>query len=252
MLEEKRNRKGIYILPNLFTTAGLFVGFYAIVQATQGHYEAAAIAIFVAMLMDGVDGRIARLTNTTSDFGSAYDSLVDMVAFGVTPALVVYEWALAGQGKIGWLAAFIYVAATALRLARFSTQKVSDTHYFQGLPSPSAAALIGGMVWVGHSYELSGTAFEGGAAAFTILVSLAMVSHLKYRSFKDFDLKGKVPFVAALLMVFIFVLVALDPPRVLFVGFVAYLLSGPVLYLLRWRRRGGDDAQAPRTGTDDT
>jgi CDP-diacylglycerol--serine O-phosphatidyltransferase len=236
-MTDKPGRKGIYILPNLFTTAGLFAGFYAIVQATKGHFEPAAIAIFVAMIMDGIDGRVARMTNTTSDFGSEYDSLADMVAFGLSPALVLYEWALSGQGKLGWLAAFIYVAAVALRLARFNTQQVHDKRYFQGLPSPAGAAIMAGWVWVIDSYGMAGADWRIPTLVLTVLAGLAMVSKIRYRSFKDLDLKGKVPFVAILLVVFVFVLVSLDPPRVLFAIFFLYFLSGPIITLIQLQRR---------------
>jgi len=236
-VEEKRSRKGIYILPNLFTTACLFAGFYAIVQATKGNFELAAVAIYIAMILDGLDGRVARLTHTTSDFGSQYDSLADMVAFGLSPALVVYEWALAGRGKLGWLAAFIYVAAAALRLARFNTQQVTDKRYFKGIPSPAAAALIAGLVWVVDSFGIQGGEVDVPVLVFTVVVALAMVSNISYRSFKDLNLKDKVPFVALLAVVFVFVLVSFDPPRVLFTGFLVYFLSGPLFTLFRIRRK---------------
>jgi len=231
-----RGRKGIYILPNLFTTAGLFAGFYAIVQATKGHYEPAAVAIFIAMIMDGLDGRVARLTHTASDFGTEYDSLTDMVSFGLSPALVIYEWALYSRGKLGWLAAFLYVAAVALRLARFNTQQHHDPRYFQGLPSPAGAALVAATVWVIDSYGMPGEGWGLAALVFTILVAGAMVSNLPYRSFKDLDLKDRVPFVALLAVVLILVVVSFDPPRVLFLIFALYFLSGPLTGLGRLRR----------------
>ena len=230
-------RKGIYILPNLFTTAGLFAGFYAIVQATKGDFATAAIAIFIAMVMDVLDGRVARLTSTSSDFGIEYDSLVDMISFGLTPALVMYEWALTHTGKLGWLVAFLYVAAAALRLARFNTQKVIDKRYFQGLPSPAAAALLAATVWTMETYGLQGKGMQGLALVLTIAAAAAMVSNVRYRSFKDLDLKGKVPFVALLALVMGFVLIAFDPPRVLLVLFCGYFLSGPIMSLLAARRR---------------
>jgi len=236
-----KRRRGIYLLPNLLTTAGLFAGFYAIVAAMDNHFELAAIAIFIAMVLDGLDGRVARMTNTQSEFGAEYDSLADMVSFGMAPALVVFQWTLQGMGKIGWLAAFIYVAAAALRLARFNTQvAVADKRYFQGLASPAAAAVIAGAVWVGDGYQLSGVVLGWGAATLTILAGVLMVSNIRYYSFKTLDLKGKVPFVALLIMVLIFVLVSIDPPLVLWSVFVLYALSGPVLtiaLLLRHRRR---------------
>lgn len=232
-----RTRKGIYFLPNLFTTAGLFAGFYAIVQATKGHYEAAAVAIFIAMLMDGLDGRVARLTHTTSDFGTEYDSLTDMVSFGLSPALVLYEWALYARGKLGWLAAFFYVAMVALRLARFNTQQHHDPRYFQGLPSPAGAALVAATVWVMDAYGITGERWSAAAVGFTLLVAAAMVSTLPYRSFKDLDLKDRVPFVALLAVVLTLVVVSFDPPRVLFLIFALYFLSGPLVALARLRRR---------------
>jgi len=219
-------RRGIYILPNLFTTAGLFFGFFAIIQATKGRFELAAMAIFIAMIMDGLDGRIARMTNTTSDFGVEYDSLADVIAFGLTPALVAYEWILNGMGKLGWLAAFLYVAATALRLARFNTQKVADKRFFQGLPCPAAAAVIAAWVWMMYEYEMGGVAVSWMSWLITVSTAAAMVSNIRYHSFKNLDLKGKIPFVRLLVVVLAFVLIALDPPRMLFLIFFGYFLSG--------------------------
>ena len=236
------HRKGIYILPNLLTTAGLFSGFFAIVQATKGQYEIAAIAIFIAMIMDGLDGRVARMTETSSDFGVEYDSLTDMVAFGLTPALVIYEWSLSSLGKLGWLAAFLYVAATALRLARFNTQKVADKRYFQGLPSPAAAAVLAAFVWLMESYQLGNKQLAILALVVTVATALAMVSNIGYRSFKDLDLKDKVPFVGLIFLVFTFVIIAFDPPLVLFVIFGGYFLSGIVGMLMRMRRNGSKGA----------
>lgn len=234
-----KRRRGIYLLPNLFTTAGLFAGFYAIIAAIGGRYEAAAVAIFVAMVMDGIDGRVARLTNTQSDFGAEYDSLADMVSFGLAPALVVYVWALSGLGKLGWLAAFIYAAATALRLARFNTQiKSADKHYFQGLPSPAAAGLIAGIVWVTTStYTLTGADVQLPALILTVLAGVLMVSNLRFHSFKNLGLKDKVPFVALLIIVLVFVFISIDPPQVLFTGFLLYALSGPALTLVQLRKK---------------
>ncbi|MDJ0958581.1 MAG: CDP-diacylglycerol--serine O-phosphatidyltransferase [Arenicellales bacterium] len=234
---KRPGRRGIYILPNLFTTAGLFFGFFAIIQATKGRFELAAMAIFIAMLMDGLDGRIARMTNTTSDFGAEYDSLVDVIAFGLTPALVIYEWVLGGMGKLGWLAAFIYVAATALRLARFNTQKVADKRYFQGLPSPAAAALLAAWVWMMHEYGFQGSAVNTVSWLVTVAAAAAMVSNVRYHSFKDLDLKGKIPFVKLLVMVLAFVLIALDPPRMLFLIFFGYFVSGFLQGFLLKRRK---------------
>jgi CDP-diacylglycerol--serine O-phosphatidyltransferase len=236
--QAKRRHRGIYLLPNLFTTGCLFAGFFAIVAAMGGRFEAAAVAIFVAMIMDGLDGRVARLTNTQSEFGAEYDSLADMVSFGLAPALVMYVWALSDLGKLGWLGAFIYTAGTALRLARFNTQVGrADKRYFQGLASPAAAAVVAGMVWVGQDYLIEGRNVSYLALVVTILIGLLMVSNVRYRSFKDLDLKGKVPFVAILVVVLVFVLVSIDPPQVLFAVFALYALSGPVLTLVTLRRR---------------
>ena len=236
--QEKKRRRGIYLLPNLFTTGCLFAGFYAIVASMGGRFEAAAIAIFIAMVMDGLDGRVARLTNTQSAFGAEYDSLADMVSFGLAPALVVYVWLLSDLGKLGWLAAFVYTAGTALRLARFNTQVGrADKRYFQGLASPAAAAVIAGMVWVGQDYDVDGRSFAIAAAIITIMLGVFMVSNVRYRSFKDLDLKGRVPFVAVLIVVLVFVLISIDPPQVLFAGFALYALSGPVITLITLRRR---------------
>ncbi len=236
--EPRPRRRGIYLLPNLFTTAGLFAGFYAIVAAMNGRFGAAGVAVFVALLMDGLDGRIARLTNTQSDFGKEYDSLSDMVAFGLAPALVVYQWALVHLGKIGWLGAFLFTSAAALRLARFNVrQATSERRYFQGLASPAAAAVVVGLVWVGDAYGWQPTGALA-VVAWTVTVACAwlMVSSIRYRSFKDLDLKGRVPFVAVLAVVLLFVLISVDPPRVLFLLFAGYALSGPVMAVARWRR----------------
>ncbi len=239
-------RRGIYLLPNLFTTAGLFAGFYAIVAAMNGRFAAAGVAVFVALVMDGLDGRIARLTNTQSDFGKEYDSLADMVAFGLAPALVVYQWALVHLGKMGWLGAFLFAAGAALRLARFNVRPGASRRYFQGLASPAAAAVVTGMVWVGDAY---GVVPGRGLALVAWLVTVAcawlMVSSIRYRSFKDLDLKGRVPFVAVLAVVLLFVLVSIDPPQVLFALFAGYALSGPVMAAARWRRLRRSPAARP-------
>tara|TARA_R110002060_G_scaffold77457_1_gene88946 strand:+ start:943 stop:1767 length:825 start_codon:yes stop_codon:yes gene_type:complete len=222
-------RKGIYLLPNLLTTAGLFSGFYAVVASMNGHFEAAAVAIFIAMIFDGLDGRVARMTNTQSEFGAEYDSMADMVSFGMAPALVAYNWGLSGLGKIGWLAAFIYVAGAALRLARFNTQiGIADKRYFQGLASPAAAALVAGLVWVGGEYDVNGDDYGVLVALVTSLAGLLMVSNFKYNSFKEVNWHGKVPFVALLLVMLIFVVVATEPALVLFVVFALYALAGPI------------------------
>ena len=237
--EDQQRRRGIYLLPNLFTTAALFAGFYAIVAAMNSHFEAAAVAVFIAMLLDGIDGRVARLTNTQTDFGAEFDSLADMVSFGLAPALVMYQWALSDLGKLGWLAAFIYTAGAALRLARFNTQVgIADKRYFQGLPSPSAAAIVAGMVWSGEEvFELAGKSVEELAFVLTVLAGLLMVSNIRYHSFKGINFKERVPFVAMLLAVLVIVVVSSNPPVMLFGGFMIYAISGPVLTLVYLRRR---------------
>ena len=235
----KGRSKGIYLLPNLFTTAALFAGFYAIIAAINGEFVLAGGVIFVAMVFDGLDGRVARATNTQTAFGAEYDSLADMVSFGVAPALVVYQWALADMGKIGWLAAFLYTACAALRLARFNTQVgVADKRFFQGLPSPAAAALVAGMVWVGSDLGWSGKNFDIGVWLVTVIAGLMMVSNLRFNSFKDFDLRNRVPFVALLLAVLVLVFISISPPLVLFGAFLVYAMSGPVTTLVfRYQRR---------------
>jgi len=239
LLDPNIRRRGIYLLPNLFTTAALFAGFYAIVQAMNGFYEQSAVAIFVAMVLDGLDGRVARLTHTQSAFGAEYDSLSDMVSFGVAPALVMYVWALKGMGKLGWIAAFVYCAGTALRLARFNTQlEVADKRYFQGLPSPAAAALIAGLVWVMHDYHISGHDVRWLAWSVTLFAGLTMVSNLPYYSGKEINLRRSVPFMMLLLLVLAFVLISLDPPQVLFGLFVLYGLSGYAMWVVRKFRAG--------------
>jgi len=238
MTEHQRRRKGIYLLPNLFTTAGLFAGFFAIIASIDGRFEAAAIAIFVAMIMDGIDGRLARITNTQSDFGAEYDSLADMVSFGLAPALVIFMWSLSSIGKLGWIAAFVYTAGAALRLARFNTQlNVIDKGYFQGLASPPAAALIVGLVWAGEEYAVEGGAVALWAFLLTISAGLLMVSKVRYRSFKDFDIKGKVPFVTIFFIALLFVFISTNPPYILFAMAFTYAASGPVLTLWQLRQR---------------
>lgn len=234
----KKPRRGIYLLPNLFTTACLFSGFFAIIMAINGKFETAAIAIFVAMVLDGLDGRIARLTNTQTDFGAQYDSLADMVSFGLAPSLVVYQWALFSLGKLGWLAAFVYAAGTALRLARFNTQVgIAGKRYFQGLASPAAAALVAGMILLGTDYDIRGTDWRVPAFLVTLFAGILMVSNIRYRSFKDLDLRGKVPFITIVLLMLVFVFIAVDAPKVLFGIFFLYALSGPSVTLVSLRRR---------------
>ncbi len=231
-------RRGIYLLPNLFTTGALFAGFYAIVQAMNGKFEHAAVAIFIAMVLDGLDGRVARMTHTQSEFGAEYDSLSDMVSFGVAPSLVMYEWALRGMGKWGWFAAFIYCVATALRLARFNTNiDVVDKNYFQGLPSPAAAALVAGFVWVMLDYGYTGASLNWYAAALTIFAGLSMVSNLPFYSFKTINMRKSVPFLVIFLAALFFLLIFSYPPGVLFGLFLCYALSGFVMWFIRRRNK---------------
>jgi CDP-diacylglycerol--serine O-phosphatidyltransferase len=241
-LHNQRHRRGIYLLPNLFTTAALFAGFYAILASMDGQFGKACLAIFVAMVLDGLDGRIARLTHTQTAFGAEYDSLSDMVAFGLAPALVVYQWALTGLGKFGWLAAFIYTAGAALRLARFNSQLAStDKRYFRGLPSPSAAALIAGAVWISVDNQVAADDVKIAMGVLTGIVGLLMVSNLRYHSFKQIDMRGRVPFFAVVLVMLLFAVVLSEPPLVLFLLFLAYGLSGPALWLRRRIRRNRED-----------
>jgi CDP-diacylglycerol---serine O-phosphatidyltransferase len=237
LMNPELRRRGIYILPNLFTTAALFAGFYAIVQAMNGRFEYSAIAIFMAMVLDGLDGRVARLTHTQSEFGAEYDSLSDMVSFGAAPALVIYEWALKGMGKLGWIAAFIYCAGAALRLARFNTNiDVIDKRYFQGMPSPAAAALVAGLVWVLLDQGWSGEEARWYACALTIFSGVTMVSNVRYYSGKDINLRRSVPFLAIAAIALVFALVSSYPPGVLFALFLAYALSGYAMAGWLWLR----------------
>jgi CDP-diacylglycerol--serine O-phosphatidyltransferase len=229
--------RSIYLLPNLFTTGALFAGFYAIVQAMNGRFEHAAVAIFVAMVLDGMDGRVARMTHTQSEFGAQYDSLSDMVSFGVAPSLVVYEWALLGLGKWGWFAAFIYCAGAALRLARFNTNiEVVDKRYFQGLPSPAAAALVAGFVWVMLDNRISGESVRWYAAALTTFAGVVMISNLKFYSFKTINMRKSVPFMVIVLVMLFFIFISVDPPSMLFLLFLGYSLSGFATWVLDKRR----------------
>ncbi len=236
-----KRRRGIYLLPNLFTTTALFAGFYAITAAINHHFELAAIAIFVAMVMDGLDGRVARLTNTQSEFGGEYDSMADLISFGAAPALVIYVWSLSSLGKLGWVAAFVHTAGAALRLARYNTQiGTADKRYFQGLPSPSAAALVAGFVWVCIEHGLDGESLRYFSLIITVLAGLLMVSNIRYYSFKDIDLRGRVPFIRSILVMLAFAVIFANPPLMLFLIFAVYATSGPLLtpILIRRRRRG--------------
>jgi CDP-diacylglycerol--serine O-phosphatidyltransferase len=238
LLNPERRRRGIYILPNLFTTAALFAGFYAIVQAMNGLFEQAAVAIFIAMVLDGLDGRVARLTHTQSAFGAEYDSLSDMVSFGAAPALIVYEWALKGMGKLGWMAAFIYCASAALRLARFNTNiDTVDKRYFQGLPSPAAAALVAGLVWVVIDNGLTGADVRAYACALTIFAGVSMVTNVLFYSGKEFNLRRSVPFIVIIAIVVGFLFISSYPPGVLFGLFLCYALSGYAFSAWNWLQR---------------
>ena len=236
-LPEPLRKRGIYLLPNAFTTLNLFAGFYAIVQGMNHRFEHAAIAIFVAMILDSIDGRVARLTRTQSAFGAEYDSLTDMVSFGAAPALLMYEWALRDMGRIGWIAAFVYCAGAALRLARFNTQlSVADKRWFQGLPSPAAAALVVGMIWVFNDYQVKGGDVRWIAAALTVYAGITMVSNVKFYSGKDINLRRAVPFWVVTLMVLVLLLISIEPSHVLWGIMVGYGLSGYVMWLVqRWR-----------------
>ena len=240
-------------MPNLFTTGGLFAGFYAIIAAGQGKFEHACVAVFIAAILDGVDGRVARLTNTQSDFGVQYDSLADLVSFGMAPALVMYHWALqymrldgAAPGKLGWLAAFLYAACAALRLARFNSQvSVVDKRWFVGLASPAAAAIMASFVWTLHDEGWQGASVRYWAIGVTVAVALLMVSNLRYTSFKG-SRRGaqgeRVPFGTLLLVVAALIALALYPPQTLLAVFGLYALSGPLMALLRRRRRSAESA----------
>jgi len=230
--------RGIYLVPNLLTTAALFAGFFAIIASIQGYFGQAAIAVYVAMVMDGLDGRVARLTCTQSAFGAEFDSLSDMVAFGVAPAVIAYVWTLSLLGKVGWLVAFVYVAATALRLARFNSQvHTRDNRYFKGLSCTISAGTAMGYVWVAHAHSFVVSHTRWIMLVIMLALSLLMVSNFLYYSFKQFNVKGKVSFVTILMVVLMFVLVSLDPPAVLLVTFCTYALSGPVLALWRLYRK---------------
>ena len=224
-------RKGVYLLPNLFTTGAMFSGFYAILASMDGNFDAACIAIFIAMIFDVLDGTVARMTSTSSDFGLQYDSLSDMVSFGVAPAVLAFSWILNEIGRIGWAAAFIYASCAALRLARFNSQVDSSSkNYFIGIPSPAAAALIASMVWCSHKVNVTDQlAFL--VATTTAMSGLLMVSNLHYRSLKEIDLKGKVPFVVIFSIVMSLIVVTIDPPRILFIFALIYSFSAPVLWI---------------------
>jgi len=232
--EPKERSKAVYLVPNLFTTGALFCGFYSVVAAMHGDFASAATAIFIAMIFDGFDGRVARLVNCESEFGAQYDSLSDLVAFGIAPSVVALSWSLTELGKVGWMAAFIYVVCAALRLARFNTQiGIVDKNYFVGLASPPAAALIAAMVWSGSLMEIDGNDLSVLVAVIVAGTGLLMVSNLKYYSFKGLDIKGRVPFVALLAIIVAGAVIFIDPARILFLCAFTYALSGPFMYLLK-------------------
>jgi len=230
--------RGIYLLPNLFTTGAMFAGFYAITSAIHGRFETAAIAMFIAMVLDGLDGRVARLTNTQSEFGVEYDSLSDMVSFGVAPAMVMYLWTLSSLGQVGLFAAFVHMAGGALRLARFNTQvDVADKRYFQGLPSPAAAAILAGGLWfcIENGYDVENIKYL--VLITTISTGLLMVSNFRYSSFKEIDFKNKVPFIVAIIAMLTISFIMAQPQRMLFLMSVAYAASGPIVTLVQRKRR---------------
>jgi CDP-diacylglycerol--serine O-phosphatidyltransferase len=246
----RKRRKGIYILPNLFTLAALFGGFYAIVMAMDDRFDLAGIGIFCAMVLDSLDGRVARMTNTQSAFGEQMDSLSDMVSFGAAPALVSYEWALKSLGRWGWVAAFVYCACAALRLARFNVNTaVVDKRYFQGLPSPAAAALVAGFIWLMNELGFKGYELSWPMFVIALYAGLTMVTNVPFYSFKDVRMKQSVPFAVVVAIALAIGLIALRPPVVLFGLFVIYGLSGYFVYF--WKRTKGIPTSMISTSTDE-
>jgi CDP-diacylglycerol--serine O-phosphatidyltransferase len=246
----RKRRKGIYILPNLFTLAALFGGFYAIVMAMNGRFDLAAAGVFCAMVLDSLDGRVARMTNTQSAFGEQMDSLSDMVSFGAAPALIAYEWALKGLGRWGWIAAFVYCACAALRLARFNVNTaVVDKRFFQGLPSPAAAALATGFIWIMTEYGVKPYDVAWVMFGVALYSGLTMVTNVPFYSFKDISMKKSVPFAVIVLIALGIAIINIDPPVVLFAVFVVYGLSGYALYF--WRKARGQRASVISTSTDE-
>jgi CDP-diacylglycerol--serine O-phosphatidyltransferase len=257
-VQPRKRRKGIYILPNLFTLAALFGGFYSVVMAMNARFDLAALGVFAAMILDSLDGRVARMTNTQSAFGEQMDSLSDMVSFGAAPALIAYEWSLKGLGRWGWIAAFVYCACAALRLARFNVNTgVVDKRWFQGLPSPAAAALVAGFIWLvdewgkrgGEVLYLSWTQITWVTFAFTLYAGLTMVTNAPFYSFKDIQMKKSVPFAAIVLIALGIAVINIHPPTVLFGLFVMYGLSGYVVYA--WRKAKGQPASVISTSTEE-
>ena len=241
MTEKIRSKRGIYLLPSVLTTFGMFAGFYSIISSINGDFTIAAISILIAMFWDTLDGRVARLTNTQSTFGAEYDSLADLVSFGLAPALLVYQWTLYELGRFGWLAAFVYLACAALRLARFNTQVgIADKRYFQGLPSPAAAGVIASMIWLkiwtfaSFDSDVISLGYYLGAGI-TILCGLLMVSNIRYYSFKEFDSK-KASFRFLLIVILSLIILVSKPNIILFTGFFVYLLSGPVITIVGLNR----------------
>ncbi len=248
--EARKPRKGIYVLPNLFTLAALFGGFYAIVMAMNDRFDAAAVGIFSAMVLDSLDGRIARMTNTQSAFGEQMDSLADMVSFGAAPALIAYEWSLKGLGRWGWIAAFVYCACAALRLARFNVNTgVVDKRFFQGLPSPAAAALLAGLIWLVTDYGLDPASLSWLVFFVALYAGLTMVTNVPFYSFKDLSMKRSVPFTAIVLIALGIAVINIHPPLVLFGLFVIYGMSGYGVYV--WRRLKGKPTSVISTSTDE-
>jgi len=251
VLVVKKRRKGIYILPNLFTLAALFGGFYAIVMAINGRFDLASVGIFCAMVLDSLDGRVARMTHTQSAFGEQMDSLSDMVSFGAAPALIAYVWALKGLGRWGWIAAFVYCACAALRLARFNVNTaVVDKRYFQGLPSPAAAALIAGFIWVMEDQGVKGSSLAWPMFALALYSGLSMVTNVPFYSFKDVHMKKSVPFVVIVLLALGIAIINIDPPTVMFGLFVIYGFSGYFIYV--WRKAKGQQTSVISTSTEET
>jgi CDP-diacylglycerol--serine O-phosphatidyltransferase len=258
VVSPRKRRKGIYILPNLFTLGALFGGFYSIVMAMNARFDLAALGVFAAMILDSLDGRVARMTNTQSAFGEQMDSLSDMVSFGAAPALIAYEWSLKGLGRWGWIAAFVYCACTALRLARFNVNTaVIDKRWFQGLPSPAAAALVAGFIWLmtewgkrgGEVLYLSWNQITWITFAFTLYAGLSMVTNAPFYSFKDVQMKKSVPFAVIVLIALGIAVINIHPPTVLFGLFVAYGLSGYVVYA--WRKAKGQQTSVISVSTDE-
>lgn len=246
----RKRRKGIYILPNLFTLAALFGGFYAIVMAMNERFDMAAIGVFCAMVLDSLDGRVARMTNTQSAFGEQMDSLSDMVSFGAAPALIAYEWALKGLGRWGWIAAFVYCACAALRLARFNVNTtVVDKRYFQGLPSPAAAALVAGFIWLMTELNVNPVSVAWPMFVLSLYSGLTMVSNVPFYSFKDIQMKKSVPFVVMVLIALAIAVINIHPPIVLFGVFVIYGFSGYAVYA--WRKTRGEPTSVISTSTDE-